>query len=157
MGSGTDAGAIECFNYLVALEQRGINIRVTSNSWGEPREKSARRCAEGAIDAAGAAGILNVFAAGNDGTNNDVRAVRSRGFRLTEHRDGRRVESVGRPRRFSNYGATSVDLAAPGDLILSTLRWKLRVLERHEHGGAARAGRRSATLQRRIRRCLSMQ
>ena len=30
----TDAGAIECFNYIVAMKNRGENIRVTSNSWG---------------------------------------------------------------------------------------------------------------------------
>ena len=37
-GSGTDAGAVECFNYVVGLAQRGVNIRVTSNSWGSPRQ-----------------------------------------------------------------------------------------------------------------------
>src|SRR5438132_2503853 len=33
-GSGNDGDAIECFNYIVALKNRGENIRVTSNSWG---------------------------------------------------------------------------------------------------------------------------
>jgi len=31
-GSGTDAGAIECFDYVLAMRNRGVNIRVTSNS-----------------------------------------------------------------------------------------------------------------------------
>ncbi len=46
-GSGTDAGAIECFNYLVALKQRGVNIRVSNNSWGGLREGVAGGCVEG--------------------------------------------------------------------------------------------------------------
>jgi hypothetical protein len=32
-GSGSDAGAIACFNYIVALKQRGVNVRVSNNSW----------------------------------------------------------------------------------------------------------------------------
>ena len=49
-GSGTDAGAIECFNYVVALKQRGINIRVTSNSWGEAREGEPAAVLKAAIE-----------------------------------------------------------------------------------------------------------
>ena len=33
-GFGTDAGAIECFNYIVAMRSRGENIRVTPTRWG---------------------------------------------------------------------------------------------------------------------------
>ena len=44
---------------------------------------------------------------------------------------------------FSNYGARSVDLAAPGDRILSTgLGGELLLPERNLHGHAARCGRR---------------
>lgn len=35
--TGTDADAIECFNYVVGMKQRGVNIRITSNSWGGAR------------------------------------------------------------------------------------------------------------------------
>ncbi len=138
-GSGTDADAIECFNYIVALKQRGINIRVSNNSWGEPARGSAGAVLKAAIDAAGAAGILNVFAAGNDGTNNDVtcRSIRPASPRRASSRSPRRTSRT-TVRRFSNYGATSVDLAAPGDLILSTVRRSYAFAERHEHGGAAR-------------------
>ena len=57
-----------------AASNRGVNIRVSSNSWGgiaSDRSRRRRPCRH-AIDAAGDAGILNVFAAGNDGTNNDT-------------------------------------------------------------------------------------
>ena len=74
--------------------------------------------AQAAIDAAGAAGILNVFAAGNDGTDNDTRPVRpgelpSPSIIAVAASD----DAIGAS-SFSNYGATSVDLAAPGDFIL---------------------------------------
>ena len=36
-GSGMDSDAIECFNYIVALKKKGVNIRVSSNSWGGAR------------------------------------------------------------------------------------------------------------------------
>lgn len=35
-GNGTDAGAIECFNYITLMKGRGVNIRVSNNSWGGP-------------------------------------------------------------------------------------------------------------------------
>ncbi len=40
-GNGTDADAIECFNYLVTMKQRGVNIRVSNNSWGSAARESA--------------------------------------------------------------------------------------------------------------------
>ena len=71
-GTGSDAGAIECFNYIVGLKTRGVNIRASNNSWGAPRT-GFPDAMMAAIDAAGAAGILNVCAAGNDGRSNNVR------------------------------------------------------------------------------------
>ena len=47
-------------------------MRVTSNSWGGARESYFPTALKNAIDAAGDAGILNVFAAGNAGANIDV-------------------------------------------------------------------------------------
>src|SRR4030095_15316361 len=70
-GSGSDTGAIECLNYIVALKQRGQHIRVTSHRWGSRRSGQPSQALKSAFDAAGAAGILNIAAAGNDGTNND--------------------------------------------------------------------------------------
>jgi hypothetical protein len=119
-GHGTDAGAIECFNYIVALKQRGINIRVSSNSWGELREGPPADVLKAAIDEAGAVGILNVFAAGNDGTNNDQRPFDPVSFNSPSILAVAASNQADDRASFSNYGVTSVDLAAPGDLILST-------------------------------------
>ena len=119
-GNGTDAGAIECFNYIVALKQRGLDIRVSNNSWGSLREEEPAVVLQAAIDEAGAAGILNVFAAGNDGTDNDVVPFDPAGFPSASILSvAASNQADGRP-SFSNYGVSSVDLAAPGDFILST-------------------------------------
>ena len=65
-------------------------------------------------------GILNVFAAGNAGTNNDTKpfdpaSIDSAGIVSVAASD-----SLDSRASFSNYGATSVDIAAPGVSILST-------------------------------------
>jgi len=130
-GVGTDAGAIECFNYIVGLRNRGVNIRVSSNGWGAARNDGAPAGAlEAAIEAAGAAGILNIFGAGNDGRDTDREAFDPASFGSSS------IVSVaasdrndGRP-GFSNYGVASVDLAAPGEDILST----------HQSGYASASG-----------------
>ena len=119
-GSGTDAGAIECFNYVAALKDRGINIRVTNNSWGSPREDPPAVALQSAIDRAGAAGILNVFGAGNDGTNNDVTPFDPASFTSPSIVSVAASDQADAPADFSNYGGKSVDLAAPGVWILST-------------------------------------
>ena len=121
-GIGSDAGAVECFDYLLSLKQRGINIRVSNNSWGALRETEPAAVLKDAIDAAGAAGILHVFSAGNDGTNNDTTPHDPSSFAspsiiavaASDESDGRAS--------FSNYGLTSVDIAAPGSSILSTFQ-----------------------------------
>ena len=120
-GSGTDAGAIECFNYLVALRSRGENIRVTSNSWGALRGGEPPSAAlQAAIDAAGAVGIINIFGAGNDGVNTDNQPFDPASYASPSIVSVASSGSTDRKSFFSNYGLSSVDLAAPGEDILST-------------------------------------
>jgi subtilisin family serine protease len=120
-GFGTDAGAIECFNYLVALKTRGENIRVSSNSWGSARESGPPAAAlQSAIDAAGAVGIINIFGAGNDGMDNDLVPFDPASYTSPSIVAVASSGATDRRSFFSNYGATSVDLAAPGEDILST-------------------------------------
>src|SRR4029453_6563765 len=72
-GNGTSASVIEAFHYATLMRGRGINVRVTNSSWGgAPEAPSFDQALKDAIDAAGNSGILNVCAAGNAGTNNDV-------------------------------------------------------------------------------------
>ena len=115
-GSGSIADAIEAFDYATLMRtQYGVNIRITSNSWGGGPYTQALY---DAIEAGGAAGILTVAAAGNGGGD-------ATGFYPAAY-DSPYIVSVAATDRndlyasFSNYGATTVDLAAPGVDILST-------------------------------------
>ena len=120
-GYGTDAGAIECFNYIVAQRNRAVNVRVSSNSWGGARGSTPPASALiAAIDAAGAVGIVNIFGAGNDGTDNDIAPFDPASYPSPSIVAVASSGATDRKSSFSNYGATSVDLAAPGENILST-------------------------------------
>jgi hypothetical protein len=118
-GSGSVAGAIELIEYMTAMRTRAVdpvNVVVRNNSWGGGGYSAALR---DAIAASIDAGILFVAADGtredNDlsphcPSNYDLDGVIS--VAATDHND--RLAS------FSNHGAVSVDLAAPGVGILST-------------------------------------
>ena len=118
-GVGATSDAIKCFDYILLMKSRGVNIRVTNNSWGSWGPSLALQTA---IDACGNANILNVCAAGNDGVDNDssTRASYPASF------DSPSILSVAASdwndgaAWFSNWGARTVDIAAPGTSILST-------------------------------------
>ncbi len=115
--SGYTADAISAIEYAVA---KGAHI--TSNSWGGAGYSLALK---NAIDAAGAAGQLFVAAAGNSNRNTDLSPAYPASYSsptiisvaATDHNDLRAYV----PGWWgSNYGATTVDLAAPGVDVLST-------------------------------------
>ena len=117
-GSGYLSDAVEAINYATMMRTRyGVNVRVENNSWGGGGFSSAMQAA---IQASNDAGILFVAAAGNSGTNNDAVAQYPANY------DSPNVISVaattqnGQLASFSCYGATTVDIAAPGVSILST-------------------------------------
>lgn len=111
-GYGTTSGAVEATLYATA-----IGCTLTSNSWGGGGYSQALK---DAIDAAGAAGHLFVAAAGNNGMNTDGSPNYPSCY------DSPNIISVAATDRydglayFSNYGAASVDLGAPGVDIYST-------------------------------------
>ncbi len=111
-GSGTTADAVAATLYAA---DKGAHV--SSNSWGGgPFDQSLLD----AIEYGANRGMLFVAAAGNDGRNNDTtpfypssnasEAIVS--VAATDHADALAF--------FSNYGAASVDLGAPGVNILST-------------------------------------
>ena len=112
-GSGATSSAIAAIEYAVDM-----GAVVLNNSWGGGPPSEALRAA---ILAANDAGALFVAAAGNDGANNDEYPHYPSSFHVPNMIS---VASSGRTdarSEFSNYGPVSVDLAAPGSLILSTL------------------------------------
>jgi len=118
-GSGSTSSAIAAINYATRMRRDfGVNVVATNNSWGGGGFSTALR---DAIDAGGRAGILCVAAAGNDGSNNDTTAHYPSSYAGSSVIAVAATDRSNRLASFSNYGATSVDIAAPGAAIYSTL------------------------------------
>ncbi|HEX8073015.1 MAG TPA: S8 family serine peptidase [Pyrinomonadaceae bacterium] len=121
-GIGSSATAIGALQYVLMMKRRGVDVRVTNNSWGGAPEAPAYDAAlRAAFDALGAAGVLNVCAAGNNGANNDTTPFYPAGYDVAALLSVAASDSSDNRAGFSSYGATTVDLAAPGVNILSTV------------------------------------
>ncbi|HJU43444.1 MAG TPA: S8 family serine peptidase [Vicinamibacterales bacterium] len=120
-GTGTTAEAVKAINWAIKAKAAlapDANIRILNASWGGAIFSQAL---SDEIAAANNADMLFVAAAGSNGSNND--AVPHYPASLTHPNvvSVGAVDNTGEMAPFSNYGATSVDLAAPGGSILSTL------------------------------------
>jgi subtilisin family serine protease len=116
-GSGSASDAIEAINYAIDRKQHGVNVRVISASWGS---RSKSKALEDAIRAAADAGILFVAAAGNDGGNNDHFPHYPSNYNLPNVISVAALDRTDHLASFSNFGARTVHIAAPGKDILST-------------------------------------
>lgn len=112
-GSGTVADAVRAIDYAVRMGARIINA-----SWGGAGYSTILAQAIGRAESAG---VLFVTAAGNNGTNNDLVPNYPASY------PNKNILSVAATDRndhlaaFSNFGSSTVHLAAPGVSILSTL------------------------------------
>lgn len=116
-GSGLISDAVLALQYAT---EKGV--KVSNNSWGS---RSYSSSLYDAIEAAQAMGHIVVAAAGNFGKNIDARS----GLRWKLYPAAYDLDNIisvaatdkddGLP-RWSNYGLTSVDLGAPGDVVIST-------------------------------------
>ncbi len=119
-GSGATSDAITCIEYVVAMNQRTENDIVVMNaSWGST---SASDALKAALETAAAEGIILSAAAGN--STNDCDGDQKH---YPSSQDVKNVISVAATDQhdklasFSNYGASEVDIAAPGVKILSAI------------------------------------
>lgn len=132
-GAGTTKDAIEAINYVIDRRRAGVNVRIISASWGS---NTRSRALEDVIRKAYDEGILFVAAAGNASSDNEETPHYPSSYNLGN------IVSVAATNRndelasFSNYGAKSVQIAAPGEEILST--WL-------EHGFTEKKGTSMAT------------
>jgi len=131
-GFGSTKDAIEAINYVIARKGEGVNVRVISASWGSPARS---RALEDVIRKAGEADILFVAAAGNDSADADRRPHFPSGYNLLNIISVAALDRRDELASFSNYGAKSVHVAAPGKEILST--WLQGGYE--EHSGTSMA------------------
>ncbi|WP_085297938.1 S8 family serine peptidase [Cognaticolwellia mytili] len=117
-GTGSSSDAIKCIDYMVGLKNNGINLRVINNSWGGG---GFSQVLSDAISSSEAADILFVAAAGNDAVDNDVNPHYPSSYEHdsvlsiagTNHTDAMYTAS--------QWGLTSVDMAAPARNVLSTI------------------------------------
>ena len=115
---GYTSDAVEAINYALAN-----GVKISNNSWGGGGYSQTLR---DTIAKADAAGHLFVAAAGNGGAdgvgdNNDATAHYPSSYDVPNVVSVAATDSRDALAGFSNYGGTSVDLAAPGVGILSTL------------------------------------
>ncbi len=112
-GVGATSDAIQCVHYATVN-----GAKITSNSWGGGGYSSALQAE---IAAAGQAGVLFVAAAGNNGQNADTLPMYPAAYNLDNIISVAASDENDQLASFSNYGSTSVDIAAPGVGILSTI------------------------------------
>jgi subtilisin family serine protease len=112
-GAGSTAGAIASIDYAVSNGARVINA-----SWGGGPFSVALF---NAISAANNAGVLFVASAGNLGRDTDVAPSYPASYNLANIIAVAATDDADTLAGFSNFGANSVDLGAPGVSILSTI------------------------------------
>jgi subtilisin family serine protease len=112
-GSGTDAGSIQAINYAVRH-----HLPISNNSWGGGDFSQA---VLDALTAARNAGHLFVAAAGNYAMNTDQSPFYPANYHLNNILSVAATDNRDQLASFSDYGATSVHLAAPGVNIYSTV------------------------------------
>jgi thermitase len=120
-GSGSASRLIAGLEWLIAAKQAGVNVRVVNGAYSQTAYSQALA---DEIDRLGANNILYVASAGNWGNNNDDPAVRAYpcgngNANLICVAASTQKDTLP---SWSNYGVNTVDLAAPGANIYSTLR-----------------------------------
>ncbi|HEY4450506.1 MAG TPA: S8 family serine peptidase [Solirubrobacteraceae bacterium] len=120
---GETSGLIEALQWLIAAKQAGVNVRVVNDS-ATFAGTAFSQALSNEIDTLGANGILFVTAAGNSGNNNDEEKVRRYpcGYDRPTEICVTATDNNDQLPSWANYGPHTVDLAAPGVSIYSTLR-----------------------------------
>ncbi len=111
-GSGYTSDAVEALNYAVSK-----GVKVSNNSWGGGSYSTPLF---NAISNAKDSGHLFVAAAGNEKSNNDTRASYPACYNLDNIIAVAATDNDDRLASFSNYGAKTVELGAPGVNIISS-------------------------------------
>jgi len=111
-GKGSTSDAIDAIKYAVKKGAKVVNC-----SFGSSSKSSALK---DVVDYAQSKNVLLVVAAGNDGKNIDKKPVYPAAYGDSNILTVAASTSGDTLASFSNFGATAVDVAAPGDDILST-------------------------------------
>lgn len=117
-GSGSTSNAIDAIEFAIQVKNHNLaDVRVLNNSWGGGGYSELLRVK---IADANTAGILFVASAGNSRANTDRRPSYPASYDVPNIISVAATDNRDALASFSNYGATSVDLGAPGVYIAST-------------------------------------
>jgi len=114
------ADSVRAFEFIKRAYNAGIDIRITSNSWGQRHSSLA---VDAAVRELGeTCGILTFFAAGNDNVDDSLSEIN-----VSQLADNPYAIVVAATypndelADFSSHSDITVDIAAPGSLVLSTV------------------------------------
>jgi len=130
-GTGSTADAIRAATYAKQMRDRwlssggtqGANVRVLNNSWGPDRRlgNGLSPALQDVINSVATSGILFVTSAGNDALDNDVDPGYPASYNLPNLISVASTDRNDLLSGFSNFGAHTITMAAPGSGILSTI------------------------------------
>ncbi len=116
-GGGSTSNIIKGYNYVKLMKDRGVNVRVTNNSYGGVGFSPS---SFDAISVLNDDGILLVAAAGNETENSAEFSHYPSDYNLPNVIPVAATDRFEQLAVFSNYGAQNILLAAPGRGTLST-------------------------------------
>jgi subtilisin family serine protease len=120
-GIGLLSDAVDALEYAI---DKGV--RISNSSWGYsvilPEELADHNALFDAMQAAQADNHLLITAAGNDNINTDITPHYPSSFDLDNIIAVGAINNLDELAWFSSYGTESVDIAAPGDLVMSVTK-----------------------------------
>jgi hypothetical protein len=119
------SSAISCFYNAI-----GAGAHIINCSWGDSKKSNSLK---EAINSAQASGILVICAAGNDGINIDFQPHYPASYNNDNIIAVAATDENDKLTNISNYGINSVDIAAPGEYIWSTIPYN----EYESHAGTS--------------------
>lgn len=119
-GEGYASDEISAYHYINKAMSLGVNVVAINNSWGGGGESEIF---EMLIDIVGQKGAVTVCAAGNEYNDNDEEGPYPANIESPYKLSVAASNEDNELAAFSNYGKESVDLAAPGTDILSTVSY----------------------------------
>lgn len=119
-GDGYTSEMIDAYNYINKALNLGVNVAAINNSWGSSDNSKILKKLIGIV---GAKGAVSVCAAGNESVNNDEIDTYPASYESAYNISVASINEKGTLNTFSNYGKETVDIAAPGANILSTVSY----------------------------------
>lgn len=119
-GDGYTSEMIDAYNYINKALNLGVNVVAINNSLGSSDNSQILKKLIGIV---GAKGAVSVCAAGNESNNNDEEATYPANYESAYNISVASSNEKGTLNTFSNYGKETVDIAAPGSDILSTVSY----------------------------------